>query len=178
MDIRKITRQVVFATIIGSTASTAIATSPPDHRDTQSTAATADQVATSPWISSSVPVPVRSRLEASHQVATQRLTTKAQCRALFADLNADGFEALASTMYYPASTASEKQVCRGAFGYTTVGSAPTFLCRRFSRLSERRAALVLIHEALHRAGMGEWPLDSDGLASGAINDLVAEACGL
>lgn len=178
MDIRNIRRPIVFAALIGATCSNALATEPLERRDTQSQSSTSTSVAASPWISSTIPEPVRARLTASHQLAAQRLAERAPCRNLFSDLGAKGNDALASTLYYPASAAQEKQVCRGAWGYTTVGSAPTFLCRRFSRLSERRAALVLIHEALHRAGMGEWPQDPDALASSTINDLVADACGL
>lgn len=178
MDTSKTARQFVFAAIVAATCSSAISAEPSDGVETISATITTASAVSSPWISSKVPVPVRSRLEVSYEVATQRLSDRAQCRALFVEMGADGFEALASTLYYPASQQLEKQVCRGAFGYTTVGSAPTFLCRRFSRLSERRAALVLIHEALHRAGMGEWPQEPDALASSAINDLVADACGL
>lgn len=178
MDIRNLRRQLVFAAIFGATCSTAMAIGPRDRIDARSQSSAAAPIAASPWISSKVPMPVRSRLAASHQLAARSLAEKAQCRDLFLDLGTDGYEALASTLYYPASEAQEKQVCRGAWGYTTVGAAPTFLCRRFSRLSDRRGALVLIHEALHRAGMGEWPQDPDALASSAINDLVANACGL
>ena len=61
---------------------------------------------------------------------------------------------------------------------TSEGSAPTFVCRKFSRISKREGAMILIHEALHHAGMGEWPKDPKALTSQAINQLVEEACGL
>lgn len=178
MDIRPNTLKYALVSLLVITASLVTAAEPSDGVDTRIDGAGDVGARLTPWISSKVPEPVRSRLEASYNIATRHLRDNAECRSLFAELGASGFEALASTLYYPASQQNEKQVCRGAFGYTTVGSAPTFLCRRFSRLSERRAALVLIHEGLHRAGMGEWPQDSDALPSSAINDLVAEACGL
>jgi len=178
MDIRPNTLKSALVSLLIVTASLVTAAEPSDGVDNRTIDLGDVGASSSPWISSKVPKPVRARLEASFRIAAQRLSDNAQCRALFTELGANGFEALASTLYYPASQQNEKQVCRGAFGYTTVGSAPTFLCRRFSRLSERRAALVLIHEGLHRAGMGEWPQDTEGLPSSAINDLVAEACGL
>ncbi len=156
----------------------AIAGQPCETTGAQPSTSTQAAVSPSPWISPTVASAVRSRLEASYRIATQRLQESAECRGLFSDLGADGLEALASTMYYPATVQHERQVCGGAHGYTVVGWVPTYLCRNFVRLSERRGALVVIHEALHRAGMGEWPRDPDALSSGEINDLVAEKCGL
>jgi hypothetical protein len=131
-----------------------------------------------PWISGRLSEPVRSKLESSFEVAMQRLDQSAQCRALFIDLGVNGAEMLSTTLYYPASLKLEKQLCADALGWTTVGAAPTFLCRRFSKLSNRRAASVLLHEALHHAGLDEWPHDPGGLPPSAIDDLVEQACGL
>ena len=36
--------------------------------------------------------------------------------------------------------------------------------------------LVLIHEALHRAGLDEWPHDRSAMTSLAINTMVGESC--
>ena len=155
-----------------------IAGEPSDGVDTRPiTTATATARAT-PWISSRVPKPVRSRIEESFQLASQRLVEAPQCGDLFSDLGANGLEALSSTLYYAASAANEKKLCNGAWGYTTVGSAPTYLCRKFSRISEKKGAMILIHEALHHAGLGEWPNDPKGLTSKAINNLVEDACRL
>jgi hypothetical protein len=85
---------------------------------------------------------------------------------------------LSTTLYYPAALKLERDLCRRAEGYTTVGGAPTFLCRRFSKLPDRRAAMVLIHEALHHAGLDERPHDPEGPSSREINDMVSEACRL
>jgi len=130
------------------------------------------------WISSQIPAPVRSRVESSFALATLRLKDLPECAGLFSDFGANGLEVLSSTLYYPASAAQEKRACRGAWGYTTVGTAPTYLCRRFSRMSEKKGAMILIHEALHHAGMGEFPQDRNALSSAAINSLVEDACGL
>jgi hypothetical protein len=125
-----------------------------------------------------MPAPVRKRIESSFELAKQRLTENPQCGDLFADLGANGLETISSTLYFPASAAQEKKLCRGAWGYTTVGAAPTHLCRKFSRISEKKGAMILIHEALHHAGMGEFPQDSNALTSASINALVEDSCGL
>jgi len=151
---------------------------PSDGVDMRPIANAAAPVRSTPWISSQVPPPVRSRIEASFQVASQLIVEAPECGALFGDLGADGIEMLSSTLYYPASAANEKKLCGGAWGYTTIGSAPTFLCRKFSRISEKRGAMILIHEALHHAGMVEFPNDPKGLTSKAINNLVEGACRL
>ena len=157
MDIRPNTLKSALISLLVVTASMVTAAEPSDGVDTRANVVGDNGAQSTPWISSKVPEPVRARLEASYNIATRHLRDNAECRSLFAELGGNGFEALSSTLYYPASQQNEKQVCKSAFGYTTVGSAPTFLCRRFSRLSERTAALVLIHEGLRRAGMGEWP---------------------
>ena len=131
-----------------------------------------------PWFSGRVPASVRSKLSSSFETAQRQLEEHAPCRDLFTELGADGRQMLSNTLYYPASLKLERQICSRAYGFTTVGAAPTFLCRRFSKLSDRRAASVLIHEALHHAGLGEWPQDPGGLTPAAIDDLVEEACGL
>jgi hypothetical protein len=70
----------------------------------------------------------------------------------------------------------EMRVCPSALAYTLVGGAPTWLCRRFARLSDERAAAILLHEALHHAGMDEWPHDPQAAPASAINELVEDAC--
>jgi len=38
--------------------------------------------------------------------------------------------------------------------------------------------MVIIHEALHHAGLTEYPQDPNGMTSNQINGMVAEQCGL
>jgi len=45
-------------------------------------------------------------------------------------------------------------------------------------LLTEQAAMVVIHEALHHAGLPERPHDKKAMTSGQINDMVREACGL
>jgi hypothetical protein len=176
MAVQRYTTLLVIAGIL--TALSTIATAAEPRGPNKSTQITAGAVAVrpAPWISAKVAPPVRKRIEASFEMAADRLDQSPECRALFSGLGVDGLETLSSTLYYPASTANEKKLCRGAWGYTTVGTAPTFVCRRFSRISEREGALILIHEALHHAGLDEFPRDPKGLTSKAINRLVEDAC--
>jgi hypothetical protein len=62
--------------------------------------------------------------------------------------------------------------------FTVVGSNWTGLCRDFSQLTDLEAAVVLLHEALHHAGVTEWPLDPDARRSSEISADVGRRCGL
>jgi hypothetical protein len=172
------TRLFTITVIMATMVTTAFAGEPSDGVDTRSMTPSTVALRSTPWISSQVAKPIRSRIEASFELAKHRLSENPECQDLFADLGTDGLETLSSTLYYPASAAHEKKLCVGAWGYTTVGSAPTFLCRKFARISEKKGAMILLHEALHQAGMGEWPNDTKALTSKAINKLVANACQL
>lgn len=178
MGTKSAARILTAAIIMVALSATADAGESSDGVDMRPNTTTTSPPRSTPWISSQVPKPVRSRIEASYLLASQRLVEAPQCGDLFSDLGANGLEAISSTLYYPASAANEKKLCGGAWGYTTVGSAPTFLCRKFSRISEKKGAMILIHEALHHAGMGERPNDPEGLTSKAINKLVEDACRL
>ena len=138
----------------------------------------APAVAPAPRINRSMSSRLRSTLQSAFAVAVQKLSDEPKCRELFSDLGTDGVTMLSNTLYYPASLKMEQQVCPRAFGYTLVGGAPTWVCRWFGQLSDRRAAKVLLHEALHHAGLDERPHDPDGLPPAAIDELVADACGL
>jgi len=131
-----------------------------------------------PRISERINSRVANKLEIAFDLALERLEEHPECRSLFVELDSDGTEMLSTTLYYPAALKLERDLCCQAEGYTTVGGAPTWLCRRFSKLPDQRAAMVLIHEALHHAGLGERPLNPDGPSSHEINDMVTEACRL
>lgn len=144
----------------------------------ESTTLGAEAPGLAPRINRRVPSRLRSTLAAGFELAVQKLSDEPGCRDLFNRLGVDGVEMLSTTLYYQASLKMEKAVCSEALAFTVVGGAPTWVCQRFARLNDRRAAAVLLHEALHHAGMSEWPHDPDGLPPAAIDDLVEEACGL
>ena len=131
-----------------------------------------------PWVSRTVAPPLHSKLEAAFRLAARQLRTEPTCRELFSELGTDGVEVLSATLYYPASLEMERRVCPHANAYTVVGGAPTWVCRRTLLLSDRRVARILVHEALHHAGIDEQQHDPSAPSSADLNDLVEAACGL
>ena len=123
---------------------------------------------------------VRRSLLHGLALATMRLRSHDDCRALFARYGGNGLDALARTFYYPASGDEEERYCEmgHATAYTRVGGTHTGLCRSFGSLSRVKAAATLIHEALHSAGMSERPHDPDGFSSLEIDRLVKNRCSL
>jgi hypothetical protein len=121
----------------------------------------------------------RDQLIVAFEVALERVQMMEECRDLFTNLGADPMATLSKVSFYPMGRREAlPNMCRGADAYTMVGGGPTWLCRDFWRLTDKRAAMVIIHEALHHAGLTEWPRDPDGMRSVAINRMVAERCGL
>ena len=151
------------------------------------TVAAGDQEPIKPWIHRSMPNRVSARLEAGFELAVDRVREVETCSELFSRLGADGLETLASGLYFPVdSYRREIEACgrnaaansRGAenLAYTTVGGAPTFICRNFVQVSTETAAVAVIHEALHHAGLTERPLDRMAMSSIEITEMVKTAC--
>jgi len=131
-----------------------------------------------PWIGKKLPPRTRRSLTAAFELAVQRLRNRPECQRLFDDLGADGLEELAKSFYYGVALPREQTICRRTSAFTQVGGRVTRLCSSFSRLRQNQAAVVLIHEALHQAGMSEKPLDPKALDSAQINQLVSDRCAL
>jgi hypothetical protein len=117
---------------------------------------------------------VKEKLNSGYQVAIDRICSIHRCHELFAPFGVDGFETLTATLYYPANPRRETYVCDKALAFTTLQASQTWLCRRFSRLSDEYAATILIHEALHHAGLGKHHPE---MSSGDIDIKVKRACG-
>jgi hypothetical protein len=132
----------------------------------------------SPKIESRVPRPVHQRLVVGYTTAMQRVRSLESCGALFAELGADGIEVLSATTYSGPQTDFESEVCGGSTAFTAVGRADTRLCPGFGDLKSNDAALVLIHEALHHAGLEEAPGYEGAMTAVEIDELVAKHCGL
>jgi hypothetical protein len=130
------------------------------------------------WIHPRLAPKLRRKLEAALPVAAQRIRDHAACRGLFEELGANGQRTLRDSMYFATSVRHESKLCSRTSAFTTVGTRPTHLCRSFGRLPASQAAVILIHEALHQAGMSERPLDPRAMASSQINQLVRKSCGL
>jgi len=131
-----------------------------------------------PWIHPSMPSLLEKKLRAGFDIALQRVTEVQSCSDLFAKLRADGVETLKTGLYFPASPARETSVCRRSMAQTFVGDAPTWICRRMESSSDEKAAMVIIHEALHHSGLTEKPRDRRAMSSGAINVMVSKDCDL
>jgi hypothetical protein len=123
--------------------------------------------------------PVATRLGRGLRLALERLLDRPSCRALFTRLGADGTEKLNGSSYYPAGKKQESRYCRRrGFAVTMVGSSDVVVCRKFGRLTDSRAAIILIHEALHFAGQSEYPIDPRAPDADAITEMVMEGCRL
>jgi hypothetical protein len=121
----------------------------------------------------------RHQLIVGFEVALERVQKMERCRELFTDLGADPMATLSRVSFFPMGFREAlPNMCRGVDAYTMVGGGPTWLCREFWRLTDKRAAMIIIHEALHHAGLTEWPKDPGGMRSVAINKMVSERCGL
>ena len=120
---------------------------------------------------------VNRQLQAAFHDALKRIRGLESCRGLFEHLGADGFEVLSDTTYIYGETGSFRSVCDAACAFTTVGGSMVGLCAQFGRIPVADAAQVLIHEALHNAGLTEQPSDPDGLAPDQIDEMVVHACG-
>ena len=99
---------------------------------------------------------------------------------MFTGLGADAVDTITEIYFTPIGIyGARANVCNGTVAYTLVGGGPaTWLCHEFSRLTDKQAAKIIIHEALHHAGLGEWPRDPDAMRSTAINAMVKKRCGL
>ena len=127
------------------------------------------------------PLPMRTarNLVTGHSLALERVREDPACSALFSNFAASGVEKMARTFYVAPSAVERREFCVGGVtAFTQVGSRVTRLCPAFGDMDRRNAALTLIHEALHSAGMPESPSTDGAMTPGEINDLVGTACGL
>lgn len=116
------------------------------------------------------------KLAAALEIATGSLAHDPGCRRLFEELGQDGEKLLESARYRHANVLQEARVCSRADAFAVVGGRVTVLCRSFARLSDLDAATVILHEALHHAGLSEWPVDEQARRSHEISRLVAVRC--
>jgi len=132
---------------------------------------------TGPWISDRLPTPVRRKLESAIELVVERIEKNPSCANLFSEFGEDGAEVIRRSLYYPANALMEQKICWRAYAFTKVGVRPTWICRRMWLLPVWRFALVLLHEALHHAGLEEWPQSKTAPDSRSITGRVAAACG-
>jgi hypothetical protein len=133
-----------------------------------------------PWIHPRMNDGLHERVAVGFEIAAELVQEVDSCSDLFADLGVDALETLASALYWPViSYRDAKEICRGRnLAFTTVGSGMTFICADFEKLSSQDAAVVIIHEALHTAGLKEKPqYRGRGIkTSREINSMVTKSC--
>jgi hypothetical protein len=127
-----------------------------------------------PRVQGSLPAEVRSKLSSAFGVAVRTVIARDECRQLFGALGVRGEYALARAVYFSAGTDGR---CReGVPAWAHVGHPLTAVCDGFGRLEVNEAAVQVLHEALHTAGLDEWPHDSSGLRPAEISTLVRKRC--
>jgi len=133
-----------------------------------------------PKLDASISGPLRARLRSAFDLAVQRVQEVESCSALFVPLRHDGVEMLRNTRYSVAAAAIARDACskQDIVAFTAVGSPATRVCASFQQLPPTAAAMIVLHEALHFAGLRERPVHSDGLWPAEINALVRKGCGL
>ena len=151
------------------TASAAVVTTPP----VESIA-----VDIEPWIHPNMPTGVASKVEAAFKIAVDRVREVPKCSALFSTLGADALEILKTGLYFPTNVQREIVACKRSVAQTIVGSAPTWICRNITAYPNETVAAVLIHEALHHAGLPEDATGRTAKSSGSITRTVTQQCRL
>jgi hypothetical protein len=121
-------------------------------------------------------ITVNQRLFEGYATALKRIQKVESCQGLFAEFGADGTKMLSTTTYSAPQDEIEEQYCGRATALTTVGGSETRLCFDFGELRVESAAVVLIHEALHHAGLEEAPGYDDALTAVEIDQLVVNRC--
>ena len=131
-----------------------------------------------PWIHHSMPEAMRSKIERAFEIAEERVRLRSECAELFSPFGIDGIDLLTKSLYFPAGPQLQTTRCRHAFAVTEIGGPTIRVCRKVTAHSDERVATALIHEALHHAGLCEYPHDRTAMFSGEINNLVIQRCDL
>ena len=131
-----------------------------------------------PWIHHSMPEAMRSKIERAFEIAAERVRHHPECAELFSPFGHDGVDLLANSLYFPAGPWLQTTRCRHAFAVTEIGGPTIRVCRKVTAHSDERVAVALIHEALHHAGLPEYPQKPTAMLSGEINNMVLASCDL
>jgi hypothetical protein len=119
-------------------------------------------------------------VRAARAMALERLGEHAECRGLFDSHGADGARLLAESAYRSALPDEAGGLCeKGAAAFTGMRSGRTALCEdNFLKLDRQYGAVVLLHEALHVAGLGQAPHHAHAQTPQEIDRMVRRSCGL
>lgn len=114
----------------------------------------------------------------SFALALGRVESSPRCAALFSKLGRSGSATLRESFYLRADLDSHPQCTSGVAAFTQVGGHRCWLCPHFGSLSTTAGAMILIHEALHGAGLSEGSVTSGTASPQEINRMVRLACEL
>ena len=120
---------------------------------------------------------LRESVETAFEIAAQRAKDVGSCAELFSEFEVGAVETLGSAFYVPVlSYRDVKEYCDRNLAFTTVGARVTYICPDFEGLSDQDAAKVIIHEALHSAGLEESPQYRRAKTSREIDSMVVKNC--
>jgi hypothetical protein len=123
--------------------------------------------------------PDRWAFNAAFKSALLRVLEQDSCGDLFSGLELNGLEALIGTRYELVSSKTDRLLCKGGVSAITgIGSYRTRLCYHFKVLHQNDKISILIHEALHTAGLREFPFSPDAPTSTEITRIVKSECAL
>jgi hypothetical protein len=119
-------------------------------------------------------------VRAARKIALDRIGTVDRCRELFAGQGTDGARILLDSDYHTAQPGEAGGLCeKGASAFTGMTSKRTAVCRdSFLKLQPHTRAIVLLHEALHVAGLGQYPHHAGGMTAREIDEMVSRSCDL
>ncbi len=171
------TAQVELADAGGATASPASAAAPSGRASAPPAEhERARAGAGGPDLGEAVSPALRFRVAEAYRLAVTAVRTRPACDALFFRLGAAGEEKLAATLY---RGGGDVGAClRPVPAFTCVGCRQTVVCPSFSRLSCAGGAAILIHEALHFAGLPERPVQPGAMSAAEITAIVRRSCSL
>ncbi|HNX51905.1 MAG TPA: hypothetical protein PKL08_17180 [Thermoanaerobaculaceae bacterium] len=114
----------------------------------------------------------------SFALALGRVESSPRCAALFSKLGRSGSATLRESFYLRADVDSHPQCTSGVAAFTQIGGHRCWLCPHFGSLSTNAGAMILIHEALHGAGLRESTVAPGAASPQEINRMVRLACEL
>ncbi len=116
----------------------------------------------------------------ARRIALGRIGEVEACRELFAAQGADGARILLDADYRAALPGEAGGHCeKGASAFTGMTTGRTAVCAdAFLKLRPHVRAVVLLHEALHTAGVGQHPVHPGGMTPRQIDAMVGRSCGL
>jgi len=116
----------------------------------------------------------------ARRIALQRIASRTECSDLFQVRGADGARILLEAEYRAAEPGEAGGLCeQGASAFTGMTSRRTAVCTdAFIKLEPGTRATVLLHEALHVAGLGQHPLHPGEMTARQIDAMVGRSCGL